>query len=79
MVPCPKGAILSNDELVVIESALGFAIECMHSLIETEFRPNRLTHDDEYRQEMKHRRDLIRSWQTSIRAVKRVRKAKRRG
>ena len=76
MIPCAKGAILNNKELSVIESALGEAIEAMYSLVETEFRPNRLTHA--YRQEMKHRLALIRSWQTSIGAIKRVRKAKRR-
>jgi hypothetical protein len=78
MIRCAKGAILNDKELSVIESALRDAIEYTHSLIETEFRPNRLTHDDQYRQDMKHRRALIRNWQTSFRAVKRVRKAKRR-
>jgi hypothetical protein len=77
MKSCPAGAILNDNELSVIESALVEAIESMHIQIDSDFRPNRLTHDDEYRQEMKHRRDLICSWQTSFRAVKRVRKAKR--
>jgi hypothetical protein len=78
MIRCAKGAILNDKELSVIESALRDAIEYTHSLIETEFRPNRLNHDDKYRAEQKHRRDLIRSWQTSMRAIERVRKAKRR-
>lgn len=69
MKVCPEGAILNDKELSVIESALHDAIEYTHSLIETEFRPNRLTHDDEYRKQQKHRSDLISSWQTSIRAI----------
>lgn len=77
MIKCSTGATVNHDELSAIESALGEAIESMRIQIDGDTRPNRSTHDDEYRQEMRHRRELVLNWRKCMRAVKRVREAKR--
>jgi hypothetical protein len=72
MKKCPNGAIVNSDELTVIAASLTLAIELIDMDIDSNTRPSKASHDDEYRQQMKVWKESRNDYRKLLRKVIKV-------
>lgn len=75
-VVCPNGLLLNDDEVKVCLGALTNTLEYVQEIINSETRPNRRYHDDEYLKKMRALKESKRDYAKMLTKLERAQKSK---